>query len=254
MKQIFIPILIILTLGAIILGNIHWNQTVTSTDAYNKEVSPSEAVKSDSNLPSAIESIPNKEIQKVFKQAAENEETVKIVFLGSNALGSGTNSWPEMVGTTLKEEFNNQVAFKTLKYDMTSLQFVQQDKVADLIKEQPDIVLFEPFTLNNNGEVSTEDSRKTIQDTINSAKESKKNTLFILQPTHPIPNATIYPSQVEELNSFAQDNGYLYLNHWANWPDYKTEEIKEYLNEDRSAPNEKGHKVWADTVLDLFIK
>ncbi|WP_409295953.1 SGNH/GDSL hydrolase family protein [Peribacillus sp. SCS-26] len=252
-RRFFITLILLFTVAVVFYGNIHWNNKISSANE-RKAAAPAAAEKEERAASPLTASIPVKEIRNIFQNAEKQNKDVKIVFLGSQALGSGENSWPELAGRELKEKFTN-VSYKTLAYpDFTYKQYHASDKVQELIAEKADIVIFEPFSLNNNGELSTETVFSGIQKTIKTAKEAKKNTLFILQPTHPIPNATIYPDQVDELKSFAKTEGYLYLDHWTNWPDYGTSEIDDYLTEDNSAPSDKGHKIWADSVLSMFMK
>ena len=44
--------------------------------------------------------------------------------------------------------------FRLFSYDLTSIAFMNEDKVTEVIEEQPDLILFEPFTLKDNGVVS----------------------------------------------------------------------------------------------------
>ena len=77
--------------------------------------------------------------------------------------------------------------------------------------------------------------------------------VVLIQPPHPLYQATYYPVQVEALEQYAEDNGIPYLNHWEAWPDQDSEEIKDYLSEDASEPSAKGHQVWAEYLIDYFI-
>ena len=121
------------------------------------------------------------------------------------------------------------------------------------MEEQPDLILFEPFILKDNGEVGIDHSLENASAVIASVKESLPQTEVILQPPHPLYKANFYPKQVEELQQFAEDNGITYLNHWEAWPDKNSEEIKEYISEDASQPSAKGHQLWADYLIDYFI-
>lgn len=65
--------------------------------------------------------------------------------------------------------------------------------------------------------------------------------------------AGFYSVLVGALEKFAKDNEIPYLNHWTTWPDTSSPEIQEYLTTDPSAPNEKGHEVWAEYLANYFI-
>ena len=125
--------------------------------------------------------------------------------------------------------------------------------MTEVIEEQPDLVLFEPFTLKDNGVVAIDDSLENTSAVIAKIKESLPDTSDPAPPPHPLYHATYYPKQVEALQQFAEDNDIPYLNHWEAWPDQNSEEIKEYISEDSSQPSVKGHQVWADYLIDYFI-
>ena len=159
----------------------------------------------------------------------------------------------QMVQTDLGETFGDTISVSTFSYDVTSAEFVEQDMQADLVKKQPDLVLFEPFTLKDNGEVEINDSLANVSSIMNAVQSESPDTVFILQPPHPLYNATFYPIQVERLKNYAKSEGIVYLNHWEAWPDYNTEEINDYLLEDQSGPSTMGHVVWAKYVTDYLI-
>ena len=188
-----------------------------------------------------------------FQENLDAGESFHIAFLGSNALGEGEDSWPEIVKTSLNEAFSQSLTVSTFSYDLTSLEFVREDKVTEVIEEQPDLVLFEPFILKDNGLVTIDDSLENASSTIAKIKESLPETSVLIQPSHPLYQATYYPVQVEALEQYAEDNDIPYLNHWEAWPDQDSEEIKDYLSEDASEPSAKGHQVWAEYLIDYFI-
>ncbi len=92
-----------------------------------------------------------------------------------------------------------------------------------------------------------------VSSVMDSIKSKNPETVFILQPPHPLYNATFYPNQVKALKNYAEAEGIVYLDHWKAWPDYSTEKIKDYLTKDQSEPSVKGHEVWAKFVTDYLI-
>ena len=111
-----------------------------------------------------------------LKANLEAGQPFKIAILGSSALGEGEESWPEIVKASLNDAFAQNVTVSTLTYDLTSLEFVNEDKVTEVIEEQPDLVLFEPFTLKDNGLVTIDDSLENASSTIAEIKESLPET------------------------------------------------------------------------------
>ncbi len=115
------------------------------------------------------------------------------------------------------------------------------------------MIILEPFILKNNGEVSVEHSLKHLKTIMDKVKSANPETTFILQPPHPLYNAKHYPNQVEDLKEYAAENNIPYLDHWTAWFDQTKEEFKEDLSKDNSQPSNKGHKVWAEYLIDYLI-
>ena len=50
----------------------------------------------------------------------------------------------------------------TFSYDLTSIAYINEEKITEVMEEQPDLILFEPFTLKDNGKVGIDDSLDRI--------------------------------------------------------------------------------------------
>ena len=136
---------------------------------------------------------------------------------------------------------------------MTTADADRQRIAADWAKDKPDLVLLEPFLLNDNGVVMIDDTLAHIQSIIDQLKSAAPNAVVILQPPNPIYNATYYPRQVERLEAFANENGYPYLNHWPAWLDDQSEELNRYVDPQTDLPTAEGAKVWANALAKRFI-
>ncbi|WP_338470969.1 SGNH/GDSL hydrolase family protein [Niallia sp. XMNu-256] len=252
MKQIIAVLSIIATIVILVLGQMHWNSKTTVSVASEGVADGGKNTEIDSLLAHTTQ-WPADSVKK-FQEKAQAGEPFHIAFLGSNALREGTDTWPELVKTALNETYGKHVTVSIFSYNLTSTVYVNEEKVEEIVAVEPDMVIFEPFTLKDNGEVVSEDSLENTAHVLAVINESLPETTVILQPPHPIYNAFHYPRQVEALAGFAADNGIPYLNHWEAWPDPKTEEIKSYLTEDASQPSTQGHEVWAQYLIDYLVK
>ncbi|WP_026692810.1 SGNH/GDSL hydrolase family protein [Peribacillus kribbensis] len=260
MKAVLTILVFGVTVTAIILGQTYWNEEITTVSSKKEIVqeaskaAPVSSGEESDPIGDKIKDIPTKPLQEVFNRVEGKKEKIKITFIGSDALGSADSGWPLLVEKKLQDEFKDKVTFSTLHYNLTSNEYVQQEKFNDLISEKADIIYFEPFTLNDNGSVTIEDSLKNVQTTMDKVHEDNPSAVFILQPPHPIYQARNYPLQVEALKDYAAKNNILFLDHWKNWPDYNNEEINNYENEAQSQPNDKGNRIWADAVIEQFVR
>lgn len=260
MKAFFTTLLAIICMGVLLWGNIYWTKKTTVSGESNETpiVSETRKVEEKTAKPSdsLLEFTKNWPEQSVasFKKALKEERPFKVLLIGSSALGDEQAGWAvqtkeQLVTAYGQEHMNVEIQV----FDQTSREFTNEGGAEKVANAQADMVLFEPFTLMDNGEVAIEDSLNNIQLVMDDTLEANPETVFILMPPHPIYNATFYPKQVEALKEYASQNSVAYLDHWEAWPDYSSEEVKGYISADNSQPNEKGHELWSKYVTEYLI-
>lgn len=261
MKALLVAILAICCAAVLVLGNLHWDKKTTiagETEASNIDLKENEEVKATpvSNNPEELIAFarnwPEKSREQ-FRRALEDKRSFQILIVGSESLGTQNNGWPQTVQAAVKSAYQENVTIKTLEYAKNSTMFVQENKPKDIIDHKADMIIIEPFTYKDNGKVRIEDSLANLTTIMEDVKSGNPNVEFIIQPPHPIYNAKYYPIQVAELKEYSEKRDITYLDHWAAWPDWHTEAIKDYLLEDSSGPSEKGHEVWGEYVEKFLI-
>jgi hypothetical protein len=191
--------------------------------------------------------------QDTFLKAVKEGTTYQLAIVGSTALGEGENGWSEQVKEELERTFDGHLEVTLYEYDSTSIEFVNGEAAEEVLNANPDLVLLEPFSLSDNSNlVGTKNNHESIQIFERKMKEQNKDAVLILQPTHPIAGATYYPNQIAELKTFSTEENIPYLDHWTAWPE-DDDTLADYVTDSQETPNEKGHKVWADYLLDFFI-
>ncbi|KRG15767.1 hypothetical protein ACA30_04055 [Virgibacillus soli] len=180
-----------------------------------------------------------------LQEAIENGESYPIALVGSLALG-GDDGWAAMLKKALEEGYGEDVVdVKLFEYDSTSTEFIDEEQYEDVVDFSPKLVLFEPFILEDNGIVDVDENHANIDRFLKELPDA----VVLLQPARPVPDSSIYPMQVEDLERYAQAHEMPYLNHWENWP----EDASDYVVSGESAPNEKGHEVWFEYLQEYFI-
>jgi hypothetical protein len=255
----FLVVLLALGCGAILFtGYLHWkDKTVVSTGSVEQKVESKENAekkKSGTSLEQLTANWPEK-ARDQYKLALENDEPFTILIAGSNALGYEEDGWSVNLKSQLEEVYGDTIKVKVKSYDITSVEFILQNKLDELVSEEPDLTLLEPFTLNDNGNVQFNDSHLHIKEIADGLKKANPNHVLLLQPPYPLHQANFYPVEVEALKDFADEMDIPYLDHWSAWPDPDSDEILEYLTieNDTTTVNEKGHQLWADYLTDYFI-
>ncbi|MGM0753088.1 MAG: SGNH/GDSL hydrolase family protein [Bacillota bacterium] len=257
MKTFSLFLLGMICAGVLVYGNMYWQERTSvssaekSTNVTDQAVEKKEA-EGEKDFDSLIGNWPE-EAQAAFKEKVATGSPYKLAIVGSLALGADENGWSEQVKTELIDTYGDTIEVEIFQYDTTSLTFVNGENVEEVLEYEPQLVLFEPFALNDNSNgVGGENNQESIQIFERKLKEQNEDAVLILQPTHPIAGATYYPMQIEELKEFAKENGIPYVDHWSAWPVDDEEALGELLVDSQEMPSEEGHGLWANYLVDYF--
>lgn len=278
MSKLLCIVSVLLCVGTIIAGNIHWKQklsanaemvihtegsAVSEENVMKKEVPPTEdehklqdpnVEEKENELYAYTRNLP-KELQEKITKASSSGKPVHLVIYGSESTSNKKDGWPELLKNQLMAAYGEKVMKVTVisEGDMTSIDVIRAKTYEKVSKQKPDIVLFEPFTLkDNSGKISTNNRFSSIDKMIRSWQQANKAVTILLQPPNPIYGATYYPKQVNDLKEFAKKHSFLYLDHWGSWPNLNDKKMNDYLTQS-SMPNEKGNKIWAEYLIDYFV-
>ncbi|MFC0236511.1 SGNH/GDSL hydrolase family protein [Fictibacillus phosphorivorans] len=261
MKKVMYSLIIVLSIASIIFGNFYYKFKINETaEAAKMELRKTKSV---SNESSSIKGITKKEEMNVTKNLPDSivskiqakhdqQKPVEFVILGSevNALQEGT--WTSLFKKELTNHYGPDAFNMTVITTKETSDIVLEDqlyKVALTLK--PDLVLIEPFLLNDNGNYVMEDTLIYVEKIINDFEELESKPVIMLQPTNPIYQPKYYAEQVSMLKDYADNKGFIYLDHWTNWPDVNSNELNNYIESNK--PNQKGYKLWAEFFKNYFI-
>ncbi|WP_079506564.1 SGNH/GDSL hydrolase family protein [Mesobacillus jeotgali] len=256
MKHFLTICLTIVCFAILVLGNQHWKEKTKVTAYEDKSGLYKEEKDEAEHVGTEILSYTKKwpvEAQLSYKRAINDKKPYKILIAGSPALGQQSSGWAYILKDKLKETFHETIVVSVKIYDLNSTQIIEERKYEELAAEKADLILLEPFILKDNGQVTIENSNENINKIIESIKTANLGAIVLLQPANPLFQAKYYPVQVDSLKEYAESNNITYLNHWDAWPDPQSEDIKKFLIGEPGTPNEKGHQLWADYLIDYFI-
>ncbi|MEH7180561.1 SGNH/GDSL hydrolase family protein [Neobacillus vireti] len=263
MKYLLTALWAFICIGILAYSHIHWNQQTTaraddiptttldqeSVSAEN-ESNVLEEQSNDVNIDKYIMLAANwpETAKQSLKQAIENKKPFKILFVGS-----AVNQWEKQVTQSLSDSFSSEhVITSTFSYDLTSKEIVDQGKQLEVAAEKAQLIVIEPFLLNDNGKVSIGNTLNNLTKMIETVKAKNPETTIILQPSYPLYKAKHYPKQVTALKAYAFENQLTFLDHWTQWPASNDPELNNYLN-GKSGPNELGYQVWAQFLVEYFV-
>ena len=255
MKKVLVLVTLIACGAAIIFGNLHWNEKITaqSEPAEGKSDDTVEIVEEKQENPATESYMANlpKAAQEKIKTAIDSDEQVNLVIFGTTEVeGTWIDSFKQELTTAYGKGVFDITAIST--GTDTTRDLINDNSYEEINELQPDILLFEVPMLKDNGDVGITNTLENLEKMYDSWQDANENLVLIVQPSQPLYNATYYPSEVKQLETHAEKNKMVYLNHWENWPELDNPEMKNYLTEDNDV-NEEGFAVWADYLVEYFV-
>lgn len=258
MKQFFVILLATSCAVILFLGNQQWKEKIqvkssSPVSTVNaKELDEQTAGEETEDLLVFAKNWPE-DARNHFSAALEENRPYSILLAGSPALGKEGTGWADLLESELAQTYGEAITVTKKSYEMTSLQFTEEQLDEELATEQADMVLLEPFVLMNNGKVGNDAAEKHYSIMIDAIKKANPNAVVILQPANPLSRAKFYPVQVDRLKEYAESNEIPYLDHWQAWPETEDERAELLEVGDPSFPNEEGHRLWANYLIEYFV-
>ncbi|ANC22230.1 SGNH/GDSL hydrolase family protein [Bacillus cereus] len=271
-KAVLVLVIFVLFVASIVSGKLYWNKKIANATGQTSEVTKTKAEVKDSkakkeekkeekkqdakssfneayakNLPDAV--------KEKLKKAAEDKKAVNLVIVGDEASSSEKSAWAAKLTANLETAYGKglwNVTVKEYKGESTE-ELITNKRDKEIAKENPDVILFEPPFITDNGKTGNGNSVVNTQKFVQALSTSAKGATIIIQPSNPVYGAKNYPKSIEALKQFATQNNYTYIDHWGAWPDATTKAILPYLQEEFGFPSAKGHDVWAQYVTNYFI-
>jgi hypothetical protein len=145
----------------------YWKEktTVDSTDVVTP-VSENGSNESWQDLSSHCSDQARKQLEKSFQDGKPFQAAI----VGSKALGKEDNGWSVQLKKALETAYRPVLKVSIGKEDGTSLDFLQNGEIEKIADSKPDMILFEPFTWADNGNVSVDDNHTVIQTFVRDVK------------------------------------------------------------------------------------
>lgn len=256
----FIAILFVIScLAVLIFSYSAWKDKIQAAGVQNLEASVIEEqeITTESDTSESFPSLDvsvlpkdmNTEVRSLFLNRSEARDIVQVLLVGSQAMDSGSPGYAELFTKSMEDAYAGFVEVDSLASDGTSAAFIEEK--IDLSAGY-DLVILEPFTLNNNGLVEIEREHAHIKEFAGRITSEVEDAVLLLQPPQPIYGAQFYLTQVKSLEKFALRQNYGYINHWTAWPDTNDIALKTYLT-DNGSPAQQGAEAWATELGTYFI-
>lgn len=253
--KIAVNVLAVLICAAVLFfGQLHWNEKVAGSTSEKLATGEESGKKGTDTIRLYAQNLPSAVVQKIEK-AYESQQPLRFIIVSSGSLGTGDASWPILFKEKLEEIYGEDVFTITVKQyeNMTTKDMVTEGVGGELKALKPDILLFQPPMIADNGVVGIKNTLDNLEILVNDIKGSDQDVSLMIQPPQPLYQTIFYPKDIEALQNFAKERSIFYLDHWKEWPDSQSDELLQYVEEDRIAPNEKGNQLWASFLTNIFV-
>ncbi|RKL68286.1 hypothetical protein CR203_07335 [Salipaludibacillus neizhouensis] len=197
----------------------------------------------------------------IIEKGLENDE-IELVIFGSKAnkdsLNQGVDPWPELLESHLNSVYGQDLfAVNNQAFDeLTSNEIIEAGYHTDVAELDADVVILESFNWSdNNGSpiVPVEDTVSNLQTMVNVLKEENSEVIVFVQPPQPAHETIYYPTHVETVSEFAEENEIQYIDHWEAWPSIDDDNLLGYMEDGERMPNQQGHDLWMEYIASYFI-
>lgn len=196
------------------------------------------------------------ELQSRFLEALDSGETLKVVAMGSGALTSsgGAVPWPDRLQERVNKAYQQKLfEVKTLSFgEGNTFEVVGNDQHLKVAELKPDIFILEPFIWNDNGYARIQDTLYHLGVIVEEVKRDNEDVVVFVQPPNPIYGAEFFVQQVNSVKEYSLEEGLYYFDHWEVWPGVNDELLRNYIEEGDHIPNEAGHEIWAEYIVNYF--
>lgn len=261
MKKIAIIVVVFIAIVTIIISKNQYDQklktTATEAKQFMQENIEQEKEETQKERLRLLTENMDTQVAKLVHNAIDYNQEMTIVITGSNTLDSteDTNSWATIFKERLLGAYDSGVfSVEVVSFgEKGSYEILNENGFTLVAEQSPDILIIEPFLLNDNGVTRIEDTLLHLDHFVDEVMKVNSDLVVIVQPPHPIYQPSYYLTQVTELEEHSLAKRYLYLDHWDMWPSIEDEALNEYIVDDQRTPNQEGHNVWANFVSNYFI-
>lgn len=219
------------------------------------------------------ESNPDQNLLDYLHFKALEKEKVTISLLGSSVTAGAGSSNPQAVwGNRLvknikatSSNFKNINLYNNGFGGYSTVGLLKDDKLEEVIKNNPDLVIFETSILNNHGQsVSLEQTLEDIKTIVSTIERDIPNAEILLVSPNPATGkegtdavneiGLTYEDYVTETTRFINQNGWKYFNTYEEINSRITEEDIELssLMFDEIHPNDEGYRIWAEELFSFI--
>ncbi|MBM7702261.1 SGNH/GDSL hydrolase family protein [Metabacillus iocasae] len=240
-------------LTVFVVGHQHWKEKIEVHAAQSKTSvvmkQPVTAEEEAVDVMRYTKNLPPFFVKKI-EQAIQANKPLSFVIAGPHAT-TEEGSWAVMVKQFIEETYGKEV-FTVHIHSLTgetSANILAKSALSTLEQYEPDVVLYEPPTLLDNGLIGIHNTVKNTNEMMQQLKQLPSAPALLVQPSQPLAQASVYPNEVTLVKEVIDQHGVYYVDHWKTWPE--GEALSAYVSVE-GVLSEKGHAQWASFYKAFF--
>lgn len=236
-----------------VFGNQHWNEQIEEAASAKESSHEENKTEKPSSHPVSLAGNWSEQSRENFASHVNEETPFVISIVGTEMMDHSSFSIFDHVSSAVSEAYGSAISLEKYIYEGTSMEFVNEDTAEEVNSANPDMILLEPASLADNGEVRAEDAVENLQTIIEAFEDHNPDVSVILIDPLPLYGAVYYPNEVDEIREYAEANDIPYIHHWDKWKMDEGTEMEKYLSEDQRTPNEEGFTLMLKKIEDYLI-
>ncbi|MEJ8777865.1 hypothetical protein [Pseudogracilibacillus sp. ICA-222130] len=214
-----------------------------------KEVSNSTKKESPFNHEITV-AMKNDAITNKVEERLNAEEPIRYLIIGSDYMTTENNIFPEVFTNVMENELmgNVEVEYYLFTEDASISTIANSDEINNLNKEAYDIVILDPFTYNNHGLLSYEDTAYYLNEVLDFWEDSEAVVIV-----HPNPKATSLeygPERYDHIEGTMNNRSEIWIDVWN---DIEEGSLDTYITAE-GFPTDEGLDFWANQLSSYFIE
>lgn len=278
MKKILVILCVVVAVIVLVYGNVHWQRKIHTRIQVASEEYLKDVEKEKKEQQALIDSLnpdknPHQSMLDYLHYKILTQDKVVISVLGSSVTAGAGASDPSLSWAALLEKKLQSFApdFKYVKvlnrgFGGYSTRDLLKDKKIDLVvKDKPDLVIFETSILNNHGQsITMDETKENIKEIVTTIQKKLPGTKILIISPNP---STVklkevnslgykYLDYLQETKNYIEGNGWPYVDIYEGMEEKIKKEniqLKDILV-DGVHPNDEGYRLWFEVLYDYMAK
>src|SRR5699024_7491941 len=192
----------------------------------------------------------NDTITNKVEERLNADDPIRFLIIGSDYMTSENNNFPEVFANVMGNELTSYVEVDHYLFteDASLTTVANNDEINNLDKDAYDFVILDPFTYNNHGLLSYEDTEYYLSEVLNFWEDS--DAVVIVSPIAKVTSLEYGPERYDHMESAINDRSEIWVDVWE---DIDEGSFDTYIAAG-GFPTDEGLDFWVNHLATYFIE